>query len=118
MNRLAIRMLTLVLCLTTLGLDAGQQVLSIDVPEAAHWHAGEIEAKRASMERAMARDGEPLPKSWAPIPEPSPIDVIHYDLGLFLDLSRRVVSGTAVVEVAAVADGLTEIELRNADFIG
>ena len=53
-----------------------------------------------------------LPSSgWAPIPEPSPINVRHYDLDLYLDVNRELASGTAVVEVAAAVDGLETIEL-------
>jgi len=79
-------------------------------PDAAARHQGEIEAKQAQMDRAIDLGISTL-KGWAPTPEPSPIDVLHYDLDLFLDVGQRRMSGTAVIELAAVEDGLAVVEL-------
>ena len=48
---------------------------------------------------------------WAPTAEPSPIDVLHYTLDLYIDLEREFVLGTVELEVAAVEDGLRTVEL-------
>ncbi len=110
MNRSAISCLALMLALSTAVVVADQTESDVSLPAAAGRHFGEIDAKRANMERALTFY-QPDPKNWAPIPDPSPIDVIHYELDLALDLGRRVMSGTAVVDVAAAADGLSVVEL-------
>jgi hypothetical protein len=80
------------------------------LPAAAARHADEIAAKRARHERALDL-GAATPKGWAPIPEPSSIDVTHYDLDLYLDVGGRLLSGTATLDVAAARDGLRTLEL-------
>ncbi len=80
------------------------------LPAAATRHADEIAAKQARYERALVL-GTATPKGWAPIPEPSPIDVTHYDLDLFLDIGEQLLSGTATIDVTAVRDALRTIEL-------
>ncbi len=79
-------------------------------PFATSRHAAEAEAKRASHEKALLM-AMAQPENWAPVPDPSPIDVLHYRLDLLLDVNREVVSGTAAVDIAAVEDGLRSIEL-------
>ena len=110
MSRLVITSLAILLALSAVFVDADQTIADVPLPAAAARHSGEIEAKRANMERALTLH-QPDPKNWAPVPDPSPIDVIHYELDLALDLSRRVMSGTAVLEVAAATDGLSVVEL-------
>ena len=68
-------------------------------------HASEISSKQQLLDRAMRA------KSWAPEPTPSPIDVLHYDLSLHLDVSREQLSGAATIHLAAVEDGLDTVEL-------
>jgi hypothetical protein len=80
------------------------------LPAAAARHADEIAAKRARYQRALDL-GTATAKGWAPIPEPSPIDVTHYDLDLYLDVGQRLLSGTATIDVTAARDGLRTIEL-------
>ncbi|PWB78104.1 MAG: hypothetical protein C3F15_02450 [Holophagae bacterium] len=80
------------------------------LPAAAARHADEIAAKQARYQRALAL-GTATPKGWAPVPEPSPIDVTHYDLDLFLDIGEQLLSGTATIDVTAVREGLRTIEL-------
>jgi len=82
----------------------------VALPAAAARHADEIAAKRARFERALDL-GTATPKGWAPIPEPSTIDVTHYDLDLAVDIGRRLLSGTARIEVAAARDALRAIAL-------
>ena len=100
MKRSAIPVITIILVLSAAIPGAEETPVDVPLPAAAERHAGEIQVKRAQMERALALH-PPDPKNWAPVPDPSPIDVIHYELDLALDLSRRVMSGTAVVDVAA-----------------
>ena len=73
-------------------------------------HALEAGAHRALVERLDAR-GLVADDSWAPLLDPSPIDVVHYDLNLHVDVDREVLAGTVEVEVMAVDDGLTAVEL-------
>ncbi len=80
------------------------------LPFAVSLHQAEADAKRARHEKAQSM-AQVLPQSWAPIPEPSPIDVLHYDLDLYLDVVRELVSGTATVDIAIAQDGLQVIEL-------
>ena len=110
MNRSVTTSLAIILALSAAILGADQTTIDVPLPAAVERHAGEIEAKRAQMERALALQ-PPDPKTWAPVPDPSPIDVIHYELDLALDLGRRVMSGTAVVDVASVTEGLSAVEL-------
>ena len=87
--------------------DPGQRT---ELPAAAARHADEIAAKRARFERALDL-GTATPKGWAPIPEPSAIDVTHYDLNLTVDIGERMLSGTARLEVTAARNGLSAIAL-------
>ncbi len=79
-------------------------------PETVHHHAREAEAHRALVERLEAR-GLVADDSWAPLLGPSPIDVVHYDLNLHVDVSRQVLAGSVEVDVVAVDDGLTAVTL-------
>lgn len=80
-------------------------------PEALHPESTKHRLAEAAAERARLATSKALTKSWAPTLEPSPVDVRRYDLDLHLDMSRRRLSGTATVELAAVEDGLSEVAL-------
>ena len=73
-------------------------------------HKTEASGKAAQLERARAK-GLIAGDSWAPLLNPSPIDVSRYDLQLFLDFSREVVSGSVEIELTAVQPDLSTIEL-------
>ena len=79
------------------------------IPEPASIHEAEAAAKRVAL--TTARDkGLIAVEGWAPLQEPSPIDVASYDLSLFLDFDREVVSGAVEIDLAIVEDGIDSVD--------
>jgi hypothetical protein len=73
-------------------------------------HEAEAQAKSAQMERARAK-GLIAGDSWAPLLDPSPIDVTNYAIRLVLDFHREVVSGSVELDFTAVEPDITSVEL-------
>ena len=69
MSRLVITSLAILLALSAVFVDADQTIADVPLPAAVDRHSGEIEAKRANMERALTLH-QPDPKNWAPVPDP------------------------------------------------
>jgi aminopeptidase N len=80
------------------------------LPQRISQHLAEAAKHRQALERAMQL-GAVSAESWAPTLPPSAIDVLHYDLDVNLDLYRKVLGGTVRVELAAVEDNLSNVEL-------
>jgi hypothetical protein len=79
-------------------------------PVSVDHHEREAAAHRALLEGLEVR-GLVAADSWAPLLDPSAIDVIHYALNLHVDVDRKVIAGTVEVELEAVEDGLAAVEL-------
>ena len=110
------RSLTLVLIFSVFCLNSAAGVAA-DVPtavetalKASPHHQAEAEAKILQWQEAQTR-GFKAQKSWAPDPSPSPIDVLEYDIRLYLDTQREVASGTVEIRLAAAENGLQTVEL-------
>lgn len=73
-------------------------------------HEAEASGKAAQMERSRAK-GLVSGKSWAPLLDPSPIDVTKYSIQLFLDFDREVVSGSVEVAFQAVEPAVETVNL-------
>jgi len=80
-------------------------------PERFHPESTKHRLAEAAAERARLATSKVLASSWAPTLAPSPIDVQRYELDLHLDMTRRRLSGTATVELAAVENGLGQVSL-------
>ena len=106
------RFFSMILALSLCGIAAAET----NPPEVvaalglARLHDAESSAKTAQLERARAK-GLIAGKSWAPLLEPSPIDVSRYSIRFFLDFDREVVSGSVEIELTAVHSDLTTVEI-------
>ncbi len=89
---------------------AGPPAGVFDPPPIVRHQLEEGASKQAAYEEFLRGRGDDV-KNWAAELPPPRYDVVAYDLDLFVDPTRRVLSGSVTVTLAAVVDGLTEVLL-------
>jgi aminopeptidase N len=100
----------LALCLSATATTGTPAIDLPDPPPIVRHQLEEGAAKRAAY-RSLVEAGLAGAKSWADPQAPVGYDVLHYDLDLDLDPSRRVLTGTVTMRLTATENGLSVVAL-------